>query len=79
MYADNAGSVIGDLLYQHLPVADPTGSLRSCKNAYPRMECMQSNVWNIACPGIFVIYREVMYVGFAGAVTDHSVQVDHIV
>ncbi len=40
---------------------------------------MQGNVWNIACPGVFVIYRDVMYVGFAGAKTDHAVQAGHTV
>jgi len=62
----------------HLPVADPPGSLRSCKNAYlHEWSVCRSNAGSIACPGVFVIHRDVMYIGFAGAKTDHSVQVGH--
>ena len=52
MYADNAGAVIGDLLYQPPPCGCPYGLASLMQNRLsPWTECMQSHVWNMACPG----------------------------
>jgi len=46
MYADNAGAVIGDLLYQPPPCGWPSGlaSLMQ-KRLSPWMECVQKQCW----------------------------------